>query len=99
MREEEERVRRKEFFEQGYWLSAIEYFDTLETELVPWMNEITGPEPFFFQQDGAPAHTAYIVQKYSKSKSEWPPYSPDLNRLDYPLFLGSSCAKGGPTRK
>ena len=82
------------FFEQGHRLNAQEYLDALESKIVPWMKEIAGPEPFFFQQDGAPAHTANIVKNYLKSavpaywaKSEWPPCSPDLNPLDY-FFWG-----------
>ena len=48
---------------------------------------------FIFQQDGAPAHTAALVQDWIKEKcpdfigkSEWPPNSPDLNPLDYHMW-------------
>jgi hypothetical protein len=43
-----------------------------------------------FQQDGAPAHTSDISQRWCKNnlsyfldKNHWPPNSPDLNPLDY----------------
>jgi len=43
-----------------------------------------------FQQDGASAHTAALVQDWIKKKcpgftgkNEWPPNSPDLSPLDY----------------
>ena len=45
------------------------------------------------EQDGAPAHTARLTQDWLKTnctnfiaKDEWPPNSPDLNPLDYPLW-------------
>ena len=49
---------------------------------------------YYFQQDGATAHTATMVQDWLKSKIEdkfidkkkWPPRSPDLNPCDYYLW-------------
>ena len=50
-------------------------------------------EPFLFQQDGAPAHTANTTQSWLHSeipdficKQEWPPSSPDLNPLDFSVW-------------
>ncbi|KAI6648521.1 hypothetical protein LOD99_8153 [Oopsacas minuta] len=50
-------------------------------------------QPFVFQQDGAPAHTANTTQDWMKHntpnfihKDEWPPYSPDLNPMDYSVW-------------
>ena len=47
-------------------------------------------QPFTFQQDNAPIHTARTTQQYCEeefsdfiSAEEWPPLSPDLNPLDY----------------
>lgn len=47
---------------------------------------------YVFQQDGAPAHTAKIVQEWMSAnmnvwpKDFWPPQSPDLNPLDYSVW-------------
>ena len=48
---------------------------------------------FVFQQDGAPAHTANSTQDWLRSnipgfiiKDQWPPYSPDLNSMDYSIW-------------
>jgi len=48
---------------------------------------------FIFQQDGALAHTAKLVQDWIATncsefvgKDEWPPNSPDLNPLDYHVW-------------
>ena len=48
---------------------------------------------FVFQQDGAPAHTANSTQDWLRrnipgfiSKDQWPPYSPDLNPMDYSIW-------------
>ncbi|KAI6650797.1 hypothetical protein LOD99_7848 [Oopsacas minuta] len=47
-----------------------------------------------FQQDGVPAHTSNVTQSWFTlhdnfpgfiTKEEWPPYSPDLNPMDYSL--------------
>jgi hypothetical protein len=47
-------------------------------------------EYYCFQQDGAPSHTANVVQAWCKAnlcdflpKDEYPPSSPDLNPSDY----------------
>ncbi|KAI6647058.1 hypothetical protein LOD99_8895 [Oopsacas minuta] len=60
-------------------------------------------ESFLFQQDGAPAHTSKATQAWLKEnipdfipKDECPPYSPDLNPMDYSIWLIleiKACAK------
>ncbi|KAI6651279.1 hypothetical protein LOD99_5427 [Oopsacas minuta] len=60
-------------------------------------------EPFIFQQDGAPAHTANSTQTWLKhnfpgfiQKTEWPPYSPDLKPMDFAIWSileTNACAK------
>ncbi|KAI6657114.1 Transposase [Oopsacas minuta] len=60
-------------------------------------------QPFIFQQDGAPAHTANSTQELLRtnipdfiSKVEWPPSSPDLNPLDFSVWSileSSACSK------
>ena len=59
--------------------------------------------PFLFQQDGAPAHTAKLSQEWLRkeipdfiTKAEWPPSSPDLNPLDFSLWAileSRACSK------
>ena len=46
-----------------------------------------------FQQDGAMAHVHHLRQQWCKDnfpsfieKDNWPPNSPDLNRLDYSIW-------------
>ncbi|KAI6646054.1 hypothetical protein LOD99_9502 [Oopsacas minuta] len=60
-------------------------------------------QPFIFQQDGAPAHTANSTQEWLQtnipgfiSKVEWPPSIPDLNHLDFSVWSileSSACSK------
>lgn len=61
--------------------------DVLETKLLPSARDIFGDgEPFIFQQDGAPCHTAKKCIKWFKEKKvevlEWPGNSPDLNPIE-----------------
>jgi len=49
---------------------------------------------FIFQQHGAPAHTARLAQDFIATNcsefignDEWPPSSPDLNPLDYHVWV------------
>ncbi|VDL75527.1 unnamed protein product [Nippostrongylus brasiliensis] len=64
-----------------------------QKHLVPWIQSHFGDRPYVFQQDSAPAHKAKSVQKWCKdnlhdfvSAEEWPPYSPDLNPMDYSIW-------------
>ncbi|KAI6648412.1 hypothetical protein LOD99_8202 [Oopsacas minuta] len=60
-------------------------------------------EPFIFQQDGALAHTANSTQTWLQhnfpgfiQKKEWPPYSPDLNPMNFAIWFileANPCAK------
>ncbi len=83
------------WFETGYRLNANTYAKVMEATVIPWMKEGAGSASFAFQQDGAPAHTAKVVQNLLKeklgedgfwSKLFWPPSSPDLNPLDYSIW-------------
>jgi hypothetical protein len=61
-----------------------------------WRKHVKSPDykKYYFQQDGATAHTADIVQDWLKSKFSkkfvnkkmWPPRSPDLNPCDFYLW-------------
>ncbi|QQP37179.1 Uncharacterized protein FKW44_017376, partial [Caligus rogercresseyi] len=46
----------------GVKINKIVYLDFLKTKVFPWIQEEFGGVPVCFQQDGAPNHTAKIVQ-------------------------------------
>lgn len=70
------------------------YLDMLETFFWPKHLRTADYKKYYFQQDGATAHTATMVQNWLKSKigdkfmdkKKWPPRSPDLNPCDYFLW-------------
>lgn len=77
--------------------------DILENVLLPWAKQHFGNDKWTFQQDSAPAHKARNTQEWCKSHfpdfisaQEWPPYSPDLNPMDYSIWSileARACAK------
>lgn len=79
------------FIEKGVKVNAIYYkTEVLEKVVKPYVQEMFGDDHYVFQQDGAPSHTANLVQDWCREnltdfldKLEWPPSSPDLNPLDY----------------
>ena len=72
------------WFSRGYRLTAAAYKDALVTKILSWMRNITNNANYLFQQDGAPAHTAKIVQEWLGSDMNfwpndfWPLQRPDL---------------------
>ncbi|KAI6646352.1 hypothetical protein LOD99_9223 [Oopsacas minuta] len=82
-----------------YYLKAL-LLSLMSTDLGQMMFE---NQPFIFQQDGAPAHTANSTQEWLRtnipdfiSKVEWPSSSPDLNPLDFSMWSileSSACSK------
>ena len=80
------------WFKTGYRLTAADYREVLATKVLPWVRDITNGADYVFQQDGAPAHTAKVVQQWLGQnmkfwpKDFWPPQSPDLNPLDYSVW-------------
>ena len=66
----------------------------LQTFFWPKLLRTKHHEKYYFQQDGAAAHTSNIVQAWGTSKfgrkflnkQMWPPRSPDLNPCDYFLW-------------
>lgn len=70
------------------------YVDMLKTFFWPKHLRTAEYKKYYFQQDGATAHTATMVQDWLKSKigdkfmdkQKWPPRSPDLNPCDYFLW-------------
>ncbi|KAI6660612.1 hypothetical protein LOD99_10389 [Oopsacas minuta] len=92
------------FIPEGVKINAATYRQLiLEPVIKHSSRNIFRNQPFVFQQDGAPAHTANITQKWLHenisgflSKEEWPPSSPDLNPMDFSIWaiLGAkACAK------
>jgi inhibitor of nuclear factor kappa-B kinase subunit alpha len=91
------------FVENGIKINANNYInDILEAVVLPWSQRHFGDQPWIFQQDSAPAHRAKTTQDWCRANfpdfinaQEWPPYSPDLNPLDYSIWgiLGANaCA-------
>ena len=61
--------------------------EVLEPKLLPSARDIFGDrEPFIFQQDGAPCHTAKKCARWCKDNKvellDWPGNSPDLNPIE-----------------
>jgi hypothetical protein len=73
---------------KNYYLKEI-----LQNVVEPWAQAHFRGREWIFQQDSAPAHKAHEVQDWCKanfpgfiSAQEWPPYSPDLNPLDFSVW-------------
>jgi inhibitor of nuclear factor kappa-B kinase subunit alpha len=71
-----------------------EYYQSkiLEAVVLPWAQQHSSNQQWTFQQYSAAAHKAKTTQGWCTahfldfiSSAEWPPYSPDLNRMDYNL--------------
>lgn len=67
--------------------------DILEKVVLPWSQQHFGGQDWTFQQDSAPAHRANKTQEWCGAhfpnyitSAEWPPYSPDLNPMDYSIW-------------
>ncbi len=80
--------------ERGIKINSKVYQGFLKTSLLPWARDKFGEEMWTYQQDGAPSHTSKSTQKWLArhcpqflTKEEWPPSSPDLNPLDFSLWL------------
>ena len=83
--------------------SKIYFKDILEKNLILRSTLIFDSKPFVFQQDSAPALKSGIVLEWCRDKlpdfiraEEWPPYSPDLNPMDYCVWSyleGKACSK------
>lgn len=82
------------FIDKGVKINAKYYLENvLQSHLVPEAQILFPDLDYCFQQDGAPSHTANVVQQWCKdnlkdfiTKDEWPPSSPDLNPLDYCIW-------------
>lgn len=82
------------FVESGIKINAKNYVkDILNAVVLPWSQTHFHNQPWTFQQDSAPAHRAKTTQEWCRENfpnfitaNEWPPYSPDLNPLDYAIW-------------
>ena len=78
------------FIEEGVKIDQAIYLDMLSEQVVPWVQEEYPKGGVIFQQDGAPSHTAKLVQAFCKdmfpefwAADLWLPSSPDLNPMDF----------------
>lgn len=82
------------FVTPGAKVNAAHYQkEVLEKVVLPWSQRHFNGAAWTFQQDSAPAHRAKCVQQWCRthfpdfiSSTEWPPYSPDLNPLDFSVW-------------
>lgn len=63
-----------------------EYHDILQRQMLPSARGLFGPNPWIFQQDNDPKHTALINKAYLMNQQvnvlDWPAQSPDLNPIE-----------------
>lgn len=92
------------FVKNGIKINSNNYIsEILEDVVMPWAKQNVPNDDWIFQQDSAPAHRAKKTQEFCNenfpdflTSNEWPPYSPDLNPLDYSIWgilQGKACAK------
>uniref|UniRef100_A0A914EB77 Tc1-like transposase DDE domain-containing protein n=1 Tax=Acrobeloides nanus TaxID=290746 RepID=A0A914EB77_9BILA len=91
------------FVEEGVKIDRYVYIAMLREHLLPWANDLFDGKEWCFQQDTVPAHKANETQEFLSeecpdfiTKAEWPPYSPDLNPMDYlvwSILEAKACAK------
>lgn len=82
------------FIEQGVKVNQEVYREkVLNDALLPWARKQFGSRPWTFQQDSAPSHKARATQQFLRdsvprliSSQEWPPFSPDLNPMDFSIW-------------
>lgn len=92
------------FVEKGVKINSHTYRDLiLEPVVKQCGHKLFQDQHWIFQQDGAPSHTANMIQEWCRreipefiTKEEWPPSSPDLNPMDYAawgILEDKACAK------
>ena len=99
------------FIDSDVKIDRWNYMEMMEEHLLPWAKETFGWDEdtgeyeieWVYQQDSAPSHKAKETQQWLRENvpgfitvKEWPPYSPNLNPLDYTVwgYIESiACAK------
>ena len=78
--------------DEGVKVNSQVYLNMLQEKVFPWLTESFGTN-FIFTQDGAPAQTANVTQKWCNDhfqgfwdKTMWPPSSPDINPMDFAIW-------------
>lgn len=82
------------FIDQGVKINQQIYRkNILNDALLPWARKQFGRNHWTFQQDSAPSHKARETQIFLQenvpsfiSSQQWPPYSPDLNPMDFSIW-------------
>lgn len=98
------------FIERGVKINANYYLEEiLKKNVLPNATQMYGDEYYCFQQDGAPSHTANVVQAWCRQnltdflpKEEWPPNSPDLSlgphkKIPWIFLCGPTCCQNSKT--
>ena len=81
------------WIDKGAKVDSKVYIELLK-KVKTWLDETYGDHtPYVFMQDGAPSHVSEDTQKWCKNNFKrfwradwWPPYSPDLNPLDFNIW-------------
>ena len=76
----------RDFESKKYGYSARSYLEVCDTEIAPIFEQLD--EGYIFMQDNASIHTAGSVTAWFAERgiskiANWPPYSPDLNPIEY----------------
>lgn len=82
------------FIPQGVKVNSEIYREqVLQEAFLPWVKNHFKNRPYTFQQDSAPSHTARATKDWFRANGirfitpeEWPPYSPDLNPMDFAMW-------------
>jgi transposase len=82
------------FIDQGVKVNQEVYRQKVLIDgLIPWARKQFGTNHWTFQQDSAPSHKARLTQQFLRenvpqliSSQQWPPYSPDLNPMDFSIW-------------
>ena len=80
------------FYKTDERINVETYYKTLRYQVLPWLKTNYPNGNYVWTQDGGLAHTARKIQDFCKSNfcnfwesCLWPPFSPDLNPLDYSI--------------
>ena len=80
------------WIDRGAKVDSAVYIEQLK-KVKKWLDDTYGDQSYVFQQDGAPSHTSEETQAWMDENFKeywtwemWPPYSPDLNPLDYSVW-------------